>query len=113
MSGQDAIQPLLEDQEISTAWDQEAGQEAAEDTSIGCNVQTMFQEHPHDVLRFLQTSGVEKLAEFSAEVQNAEIFGTRIESKLAIFVFKFNSKLDFLTLCRTMLSFVHLDMILL
>lgn len=71
MSGQEAMQqPLLEDQEISSAWDQEAAQssEAAARITTACTVQSMFKEHPHDVLRFLQTSGVEKIAEFSAEV---------------------------------------------
>jgi hypothetical protein len=72
MAGQDPAQPLLNDQEVTTAWDRqdvEAESESVHRVSTACNVEQMFEEHPHDVLKFLQTSGVEKLAEFTAEVR--------------------------------------------
>ena len=78
MAGQESAQPLLSDQDIITAWeDQEIDSESAERIGTACNVEQMFEEHPHDVLKFLQTSGVEKLAEFTAEVGVA----SKIEKK--------------------------------
>lgn len=69
MGGQESARPLLSDQDVITAWeDQEIDSESAERIGTACNVEQMFEEHPHDVLKFLQTSGVEKLAEFTAEV---------------------------------------------
>lgn len=72
MAGQESAQPLLSDQEVIFAWDQqdvETESESARRISEACTVEQMFNEHPHDVLKFLQTKGVEKLAEFTAEVK--------------------------------------------
>ena len=61
-------QPLLADQELQSAWDDpDLESEDAERISSRCTVAKMFEEHPHDVLRHLQTAGVEKLGEFTAD----------------------------------------------
>jgi len=71
MADKESAQPLLHDQEVTSAWDGqdvETVSESARRTGAVCTVEQMFEQHPHDVLKFLQTSGVEKLAEFKAEV---------------------------------------------
>lgn len=72
MAGQESAQPLLRDQGVISAWDRQDVETVSESTrriGTACTVEQMFEEHPQDVLKFLQTSGVEKLAEFKAEVQ--------------------------------------------
>jgi hypothetical protein len=71
MADQESAQPLLHDQEVTSAWDRqdvETVSGSARRIGTVCTVEQMFTQHPQDVLNFLQTSGVEKLAEFRADV---------------------------------------------
>ena len=65
MSGNEA-EPLLDAALAEAAWDEDV--ESRSRITDRCDVQSMFKEHAHDVLKFLQTSGMEKLAEFTAPV---------------------------------------------
>jgi hypothetical protein len=72
MAGQETAQPLLSDQDLLSAWDRQDVETESESTrriSNACTVEQMFEEHLHDILKFLQTRSVEKLAEFTAEVR--------------------------------------------
>jgi hypothetical protein len=63
-------QPLLvndEHQGWEAIQDLEEGSHLSED----CGVAQLYQEHPHDVLRYLQTKGVARLGEFKAPASPA------------------------------------------
>lgn len=67
--------PLLRDSEIEDAW-QEVEQNH-------CTVKEMFEEHHADVLRYLQSSGIEKIAE--CQVEDDLIFDTFQKEPLLVF----------------------------
>ena len=74
------VQPLISgegENYVESGWDAEIepGRQEQSTTPIAndCTVDEMFEQHPHDTIRFLQTRGVEKLAEFDAEVRSAAL----------------------------------------
>ena len=64
MANNDAITPLLDE-----GWDQLDHVE--EQVTEHCNVASLLNEHPHDVVRYIQSKGVAKLGEFCAKVSRA------------------------------------------
>jgi len=70
MASNEGVQPLLADQSEFAAWDAVDLETQAETISDECTVHLMLQQHSQDALRFLQSGGIEKLAEFTAPVRN-------------------------------------------
>ncbi|GAB4819760.1 hypothetical protein N2152v2_006806 [Parachlorella kessleri] len=60
MANNDTLTPLLDE-----GWDQLDHVE--EQVSEHCNVASLLREHPHDVVRYIQSKGVAKLGEFCAK----------------------------------------------
>jgi hypothetical protein len=57
-------QPLLAAADLESAWRQ-SPTHARECVTSECDVEHLFEEHANDAIRFLQTNGLEKIAEFT------------------------------------------------